>query len=46
MTTAEATGHRVRGEGGVGGKAGEGRGPSTQVMEEAGVKDPKITAPF
>lgn len=45
MTAAEAAGHRVRGEGGVGSEAGEGKGPSARVVEGAGVKDPKITAP-
>ena len=45
MTAAEAAGHGVRGEGGVGVGAGEGRKPSTEVGEGAGVKDPQITAP-
>ena len=43
MTAAEAAGHRVRGEGGVGGRA-EG-GASTRVGEGARVKDPEIKAP-
>lgn len=45
MTAAEAAGHRVRGEGGVDGRAEEGRGPSTTMGEGAGAKDPEITAP-
>lgn len=45
MTAAEAAGHRVMGEGGVDGRAREGRGPSIGVVEGAGVKDPEITAP-
>ena len=44
MTAAEAAGHRVRGEGGVGGEAEEGRRPSTRVVGGAAVKDPEITA--